>query len=51
MTYGPIGEESTVDYLIFINDPALVFCIQAIKTGTIIDDLVDREVLEAGIGS
>lgn len=51
MIYGPIGEESTVDYLIFINNPALILSIPTIMTGTVFDNLVDREMLEAGIGS
>ena len=37
-------------YLILINDPALVFRIPAVMTSTIFDDLVDRKVLEAGVG-
>ena len=39
-----------VAYFIFINDPALVFRIPAVMTGTVFDDLVDRKVLEAGVG-
>ena len=39
-----------VDYLIFINNPALIFCIPPVMTGTVFNDLVDREVFEAGVG-
>lgn len=34
-----------VAYFIFINDPALVFRIPAVMTGTVFDDLVDRKVV------
>ena len=39
-----------VDYLIFINNPALIFSIPTIMTGTVFNDLVDRKVLEARVG-
>ena len=39
-----------VEYLIFINNPALIFRNPAVMTGTIFHDLVDRKVLEAGVG-
>ena len=50
MIYRIVEMDNLVDHLIFINNPALIFRIPAVMTGAVFDDLIDREVLEAGVG-